>query len=281
MKLCYQVATPDITRSPAVTAFQGSLEESFDALSSLGYDGVEFMTGKPEQLDTAEILRLCERKNLEVVLVCTGEIYGQLGMSFTDPDENVRRATVDRVCDIIDFAGKLGAKINIGRVHGHYHDALGIPRAVSYAQAIDAFRRISEFAGKRDVRIALENVTLMQTDFCNTVAECVAVVKDVDNEYFRIMMDVFHMNIEEKDMFDPIRQWCGYNIHVHLADNNRRYPGHCGLDFRKILQAFRDAGYDDAFCTEIFQIPDQFGAAKGAIEHLAPLARDIYGRAIK
>ncbi len=91
------------------------------------------------------------------------------------------------------------------------------------------------------------------------------------------MMDVFHMNIEEKDLFQTIRDYASYNIHVHLADNNRRYPGHCGMDFGKIVAAFRDVGYDAAYTTEIFQFPSQEEAARGAMEHLAPIFRTVYG----
>ena len=44
------------------------------------------------------------------------------------------------------------------------------------------------------------------------------------------------MNIEEKDIIDSIKKYNKYNIHVHLSDNNRRYPGNCGFDFKKILK---------------------------------------------
>ncbi|WHH61492.1 sugar phosphate isomerase/epimerase family protein [Petroclostridium sp. X23] len=274
MKLCYQVATPDVAISPAVTAFQGELEDSFGRLSELGYDGVELMTLNPSELDWELVKTLADKNNLDVALVCTGEIFGQLKLSFMDKDESVRTEARKRVKGIIDFAAALGAYINIGRVRGQFCDAL--PKEGSYAYAIDAFKDISDYAGKKDVKIALENVTLMQTNFINTIEEAVKVVNDVDNEYFKIMMDVFHMHIEEKDMFKEIEKYADYNIHVHLADNNRRYPGHCGLDFEKIISAFKDVGFDGAFCTEIFQIPDQDAAAQGAIKHLRPILNKIY-----
>ncbi|MGE4283943.1 MAG: sugar phosphate isomerase/epimerase family protein [Clostridia bacterium] len=276
MKLCYQVATPDVAISPAVTAFQGKLECSFGRLSELGYEGVELMTLNPLQLDWDEVKREAERHCLDVVLVCTGEIFGQLNLSFMDKDESVRKEARKRIKEIIDFAAALGAFVNIGRVRGQYCNELS--KEVSYEYAIDAFKDISDYAGKKDVKIALESVTLMQTNFINTIEEAVKVVKDVDNEYFKIMMDVFHLNIEEKNIFEVIEKYAEYNIHVHLADNNRRYPGHCGLDFEKVIKAFKTVGYDGAFCTEIFQIPDQDAAAQGAIEHLRPIFERIYNK---
>ncbi len=274
MKLCYQVATPDVAIAPSVTAFQGKLSNSFGRLGELGYDGVELMTLNPLELDWDEVRKEADKNKLDVVLVCTGEIFGQKKLSFMDKNLEVRQNARARVKEIIDFASYLAAYIIIGRVRGQYCDEL--PKEVSYGYAIDAFKYISDYAGKKNVKIALETVTLMQTNFVNTVEDAVRVIKDVDNEYFRLMMDIFHLNIEEKNMFETIKKYAEYNIHVHLADNNRRYPGHCGLDFDRIIKAFKEVGYDGAFCTEIFQIPDQESAAKGAIEHLRPKFDNIY-----
>ena len=277
MKLCYQVATPDVAIAPTVTAFQGSLEYTFSSLSKLGYDGVELMTRDPGKLDWKEVKQTAEKYGLSVVLVCTGEIFGQLGLSFTDPKEQVRKEAVLRVKEIIDFAEYLGANINIGRVRGQYQDGV-VPREQTYRWAVESFREISDYAAPKNVKIAVENVSMMQTNFINTIAEAAEMVDDVNRENFKLMMDLFHMNIEEKDIFEMIAKYKDYNIHVHLADNNRRYPGHCSLNFDKIISAFHDAGYDAAFCTEIYQVPDQETAARGAIEHLAPIFHKIYGR---
>ena len=275
MKLCYQVATPDVAVSPAVTAFQGKLEYIFGRLGELGYDGVELMTLNPLELNWDEVNKTAQRNNLDIVLVCTGEIFGQQKLSFMDKSLEVRNKARERVKEIIDFASYLGANINIGRVRGQYCDEL--PKEVSYGYAIEAFKDISDYAGRKSVNIALESVTLMQTNFVNTIEEAVKVVKDVDNQYFKIMMDIFHLNIEEKDMLEVIEKYKDYNIHVHLADNNRRYPGHCGFSFEKIIKAFKDSGYNGAFCTEIFQIPNQEIAAEESIKHLKPIFNKIYG----
>jgi sugar phosphate isomerase/epimerase len=209
-------------------------------------------------------------------LVCTGEVFGQLGLNFTDPDEAVRKQAVERIKIIIDFAGYLGANINIGRVRGQYRNS--IPKEHTYQWAVEAFRAVSDHAAHKGVKIALETVTIMQINFINTLAEAVHMVDDVGRDNFRLMMDVFHMNIEEKDLFAAIKDYQNYNIHVHLADNNRRYPGHCGMDFDKVIRTFREVGYDGVFCTEIFQLPDQDLAAQGAMECLAPIFERVYGR---
>jgi len=274
MKLCYQVATPDVTIADSVTAYQGSLKKSFKNLSLLGFEGVELMTLNPSQLDWNEVKLEAEKNNLAIVLVCTGEIWGQLGLSYTSVQENIRKEAIKRTKEIIDFAGFLGANINIGRVRGQYCEQLSKEETENFA--IEAFKELAEYAKGKNVMIALETVTIMQTNFINTLAECADIVDKVNHSNFKLMMDIFHLNLEEKDIYEAIRKYQKYNIHVHLADNNRRYPGHCGLDFEKILKTFKDCGYEGAFCTEIYQIPSQQAAAEGSISHLKPILDRVY-----
>ena len=103
MKLCYQAATPDVAIADSVTAYQGSLAKTFGDLGALGYDGVELMTLNPGKLDWREVKETAEENNLSVVLVCTGEIFGQLGLSYTHPHRSLRREAVERTKEIIDL----------------------------------------------------------------------------------------------------------------------------------------------------------------------------------
>lgn len=269
MKLCYQVATPDVMIAPSVTAFQGDLSGSLETLSELGYDGVEFMTLNPNKLDWRQIEKLLSKHNLDLVLVCTGEIFGQEKLTFMDPDQAIREQAIKRIKEIMDFAACFGANINIGRVRGGYTDIL--PRELSYEYAVEGFSRLAEYGQLKHVKVAIEPVTYMQTNFINTSEEAIRICKDVGSDMLQIMLDIFHVNIEEKDIIKSIIDSKDYTMHVHLADNNRRYPGACGLDFTKILQTLKQTGYNGAICTEIYQLPHQLAAAQGAIEHLRPI----------
>lgn len=274
MKLCYQVATPDVAISPSVTAFQGDIDASLDILGEFGFQGVEFMTINPSELDWGHIEKAATRNDLDIVLVCTGEIYGQQGLTFMDPDENIRLQAIKRVKEMMDFAAYFGAMINIGRVRGQYRDTL--PRGLSYQYALEGFKSIAEYGEKKNVKIAIEPVTYMQTNFINTAAEAIQICKEVGSEQLKIMLDLFHLNIEEKDILQTIRDSKDYNIHIHLADNNRRYPGMGGFDFEKILRTINETGYKGAVCTEIYQLPNQLEAAQGTARTLIPILQKLY-----
>ena len=68
MRLCYQVATPDVAIADSVTAYQGPLEKSFSDLAKLGYKGVELMTLNPSELDWDFVKSEAEKNGLKVVL---------------------------------------------------------------------------------------------------------------------------------------------------------------------------------------------------------------------
>ncbi len=275
MRLCYQVATPEVICAESVTAYQGPLEKSFEDLGNLGYDAVELMTLNPSKLNWDFVRKEAEKNKLAISLVCTGEIFGQLGLSYTNPKEEIRKEAIRRTKEIIDFASYLDANINIGRVRGQYCKELS--KEITYQYAVEAFKEISCYSEDKNVKIALETVTIMQTNFINTLEEGMELVEAVNHPNFKLMMDVFHLNLEEKDLFESIKRYCNQTIHVHLADNNRRYPGHCGMDFDKVIKTFFECGYDNDFSVEVFQIPNQELAARGAITHLKPMFTEYYG----
>jgi len=273
MKLCYQFATPDIRKSPLVTAYQGDMEEGFKKLRELGYDGVELMIKNPDLLDKDKIVSLAEKNNLIVPLLCTGEVYGQDRLSFMDRDVEVREQAIKRIKDIIDFASILNAQVNIGRLRGQFE--VDIPQNVSYSWAIEAFKEVAEYGEKRNVIIALEPVNILQGNFINTTQDGMKIVDEVGSKNFRIMLDLFHMNIEDKDICQSIMESKGYVSHVHLTDSNRRYPGSCKLDFDKIIKCLYETGYDYALGIEVFQLPDQDTALEKSIAHLKPIMENL------
>lgn len=274
MQLCYQVATPDIAVAPTVTSYQGDLDTSFRAIYALGYDGAELMTVDPDQLDWAQVKALAEHYSLSIPLVCTGEVYGQIGISFVDPDPSRQKIAIDRMRRIIDFAAYLGADVNVGRIRGQYTPS--VPRQTTYDTAVSVFRELSAYAAQKKISIALETINTLQSNFINTMAEGDRFVSAVGSPNFRLMADIFHMNMEEKDLCRSIQKYADNTIYVHLSDSNRRYPGSAGSDFAKVIRTFRESGYNGTFTIEIMQLPDQQTAAQRSIEYLRPIFSRFY-----
>lgn len=269
MKLCYQVATPDVDIAPTVTAYQGDIQNSFKKLKECGYNGAELMVCNPAQIDVNQVIALSKQYHLDVPMVCTGEIFGQDKLSFSDPDDEVRNEALARAKAAIDVAGKLGAQINIGRLRGGY--VWGVPAKTSYKRSVDAFYELTGYAEKKNVIIALEPVNSIAINFINSTLEGIEMVRKINSPYFRLMLDSNHMYIDDIDMLESIEQAKGYFTYVHLVDSNRLYPGNCKLDFKSFIDALKNVGYDGYLSVEVFQRPDQDTALKKSYEHIKPL----------
>lgn len=269
MRLCYQVSTPEVYRMPGVTSYQGDFEESLGALKACGYDGVELMVRDPKKVDAGEIARALEKYGYEVPMVCTGEVYGQDKLSFADPDDGRRDEAVARIRAAVDLASLFGKQINLGRARGGYLP--GIPADVTYPRIYESILRVTDYAAKKDVLIALEPVNTLGLNFINSTLEGLDFVKKVNSPHFRLMLDTAHMHIEDRDIGESVRQSRDFVTFVHLADSNRRYPGAGVFDFPAFIRLLRDVKYEGDLSVEAFPMPDQDTALTKSYEYIRPL----------
>lgn len=273
MKLAYQVATPDVRIAPGVTAYQGDLEASFRALHACGYQGAELMVCNPGTLDAAEILQLAHQYQLEIPMVCTGEIFGQDGLCFSDPDDARREEALRRTRSAVDLAAALGAQVNIGRLRGGH--MFGYPDEICLPRAVDGIRQTARYAAQKHVVIAVEPVNPIASNFINTTQEGLALIREIREPNCTLMLDSNHMFISDRDMLQSVLDARGNFSYVHLVDSNRLYPGNCKLDFAAFLRALQSAGYDGWLSVEVFQRPDQDTALRESYRYLAPLLRGL------
>lgn len=269
MKLAFIALTPDVT-NPAALGYRGDLASILSLFKDLGYQGVELMARDPRVLDWADLERTISRAGLEVPMVCTGEVYGQDKVSFTDPDGSVREEALRRLKAFVELAGRLGAQINIGRSRGGYFP--GVPAATTEEWALQGFRELATHGEKLGVTIALEPVNHLQVNFIQSTREGMAWVDRVGMPNFRLMLDLLHMNIEDDESIeDSIRTARGYFTHVHVCDANRKPPGRGHLRFAPIVRALADTGYNGYLSGEMLNYPDQDTAVRETIAHLKPL----------
>ncbi len=273
MRLAYQVATPDVTVAPSVTSYQGDFSKSIADLAHMGYQWVELMSRDPKELNVQELQKVLDQHKVSVAMVCTGECFGQEGLMLASCDEEVRKKAFVRTCELIDFAAHFGAGVNIGRLRGHYYD--DIPREETYALAVEVMGELARYAATKNVTLVLEPVTMLQTNFINSTQEGIDFVNAVDHPNFRLMVDIYHSNIEDPNLYEALRKAASVLAHVHIADNNRKIPGTCGFDFPRIIQTLRDINYQGVLSIEMFQIPDQYTCAKESAIYLLPLLGDV------
>lgn len=250
-------------------AFKGDFGANVAKIASWGYDGVELAIRDPALVDTDELERVISDHRLAVPAIGTGQAWGEEGLSFTSSDPEVREAAIARICSHIPLAERLGAIVILGLIRGI--TPAGQSHEQSMAYLVEAIGRCAEAAAGTGVRFALEPMNRYETDLIHTAAEGLELVGRVGAENFGLLLDTFHMNIEEPDIEASIEA-CGSRIfHFHVADSNRWHPGAGHLDFAGILTTLSGTGYDGFVSGEFMPKPDADTAAQRAVEHLRAL----------
>jgi sugar phosphate isomerase/epimerase len=264
MKLSIVLSTQP-ARFQAAT-FKGDLDANLALIASLGYDGVELAIRDPKLVDVDALDVSVNRNKLRVPAIGTGQAWGEEGLSFTDPDPDIRRAAVERIKSHVPVASRFGAVIIIGLIRGIVKPGVDSTQAMDWL--VEALRECSQAARPHGIRLALEAINRYETTLINTATQGLELIEHVGEDNFGLLLDTFHMNIEEPVIEDSIRQ-CGDRIfHFHVADSNRWYPGAGHLDFKSILAALDSTAYPGWISGEFIPKPDAETAAEKAITFL-------------
>ena len=251
-------------------AFKGDLETNLRRIALCGYDGVELAIRDPRLVDYGLLEQLLCKNNLKVPAIGTGQAWGEEGLSFTDPDPEIRRAAIERIKSHLPVASKLGAIVIIGLVRGIVKPGVEVAQAMDWLVA--ALQKCCEDAERQGVRLAKKPINRYETTLINNTIQGLELVDRVGAGNFGLLLDTFHMNIEEAVIEKSI-QACGEHIsHFHVADSNRWYPGAGHLDFKSILEALNATGYQGFVSGEFLPKPDAETAAEKSIAFL----RNIY-----
>ena len=250
--------------------FKGDLEANLQRISNLGYDGVELAIRDPGLINLDELTDLAHSLGLGVPAIGTGQAWGEEGLSFTDPEEAVRRAAIERIISHVPVAKRFEAIIIIGLIRGIVKPGVEAVQAMDWL--VDALRECSAAAQPHGIRLALEPINRYETSLINTVSQGLELIENVGADNFGLLLDTFHMNIEEVDLEASIRSCSNHIFHFHVADSNRWHPGAGHLDFKSILKTLELGGYRGWVSGEFLPKPDASTAARKAIAFLQPLS---------
>jgi sugar phosphate isomerase/epimerase len=251
-------------------AFKGDFEANVAKIADWGYDGVELAVRDPALVDAGELERVVRAHGLAVPAIGTGQAWGEEGLSFTSDDAAVRRAAIERIASHVPLAERLGAVIILGLIRGITPDGQSHDRSMEYL--VEAIRACAEAAAGTGVRFALEPMNRYETDLVHSVRQGLDLVEAVGSDRFGLLLDTFHMNIEEPSIEDSIRVAGDRIFHFHVADSNRWHPGAGHLDFGIILDTLAATGYTGFVSGEFMPMPDADTAARLAIAHLRSAA---------
>lgn len=225
------------------------IEVTLERLGRYGYDGIE-ISGEPELYDVGQVKELLQKNNLE----CWGSVTLMVqGRDLIAHDKAAREESVRYVKGCVDLVAGLGGKIlcivpgEVGKV-----TPTDTPQN-EWRWAIEGLKEIADHAGQKGVRPGIEPLNRFETYFINRHDQALALADEVGGNT-GVVLDTFHINIEEADPMGAIRATGNRLVDFHIADNNRMPPGMGKYDWGEVVRTLADAGYD-GYLTVEFVIP--------------------------
>ncbi|MDP9365673.1 MAG: sugar phosphate isomerase/epimerase [Chloroflexota bacterium] len=234
-----------------------------------GFDLLELPLENPGDWDPARTADLLARLGLGAA-VCVAMGPGR--------DLTADAVTVDatraylRSC--VDACAALGGRTVVGPIYtpvGKTWPMDAGERAATVDRLVEGLRPVADYAGERGVLLGVEPINRFETSFLNTAAQAAEVVDRVDSPACGIMLDTFHMNIEEKDQAAAIRLAGERLVHLHACGSDRGTPGADRIAWPEIAAALAEVGFAGPVVIESFTPENQTIARAAAIwRPLAP-----------
>ncbi|KJS80731.1 MAG: hypothetical protein JM58_18340 [Peptococcaceae bacterium BICA1-8] len=239
---------------------KGELTKTLPQAREAGFKYVELNIKNPFTFKKGELKKLLDKNNLKAVALASGYPYFMENVSFTDERGEARNIAIKRVSEYIELANILESQVIIGSIRGEAPKNIEIE--TSYQRFLEALDKCLDKARQEGVNLALEPVNRYEMNLINTVSQGLEVINILNHPNLKLLVDTFHMNIEEPSIYASIRAAKDYITHVHIADSNR-WPMGCGhLDFVKIMELFREINYTGALSAELLPMPNSQEAVR-------------------
>lgn len=232
--------------------------ELLPQIKAMGYTGVEIPIFDPTAIGT-ETLRAALATQELACTTCTA-----LPPHLNLIDEDVRAQGVQWLQRVVDQVAALGATILCGPMAA----PVGERRGRGYTQAewdscVQGLRAVGVYAAAQGVTLAVEPLNRFETFIVNTVADGVRLMDEVDHPAVGLLLDTFHMHIEEKSTATAIRQAARHLKHFHTSENDRGIVGSGQVAWPSVFGALQDIYYNGWLVVESFghAIPELAGAA--------------------
>jgi sugar phosphate isomerase/epimerase len=247
----------------------GNINDCIEKAKSIGYDAIELHYSHPNEMNVSEAAKVLKNLNIQVSGIATSSTYVVHKLSLTDDSDIIREAAIKRVNEYVDRAMQLSSTVIIGCVRGNIKAHCDVD--VYLNRLSESLKKVSVYAEARNVPIVLEAINRYENNFLNTALETLNFIKASKIPNLKILLDTFHMNIEEADICNSIfetREHIGY---IHFSDSNRMYPGAGHIDFKAIINTLNDIGYEGYISAECLPLPDGDSAAKAWMKYLHTL----------
>lgn len=258
--------------SPLTTA---ELEKLAPHVAEMGFDWIEAPLESIGDLDHKRGADIVRRHGLGV------SACAAMGpdRDLIHPDEAIRKNGMAYLRQAIEATHALGGTNLVGPLYaavGRTWQQTPAERARDLDVLVKNLGELARYAGDYGVILCVEPLNRFETSFINLAEQAIEVVDRVDHPNCQVMLDTFHMNIEEKSLGNAIRAAGKRLRHVHACENDRGAPGSGNVTWNEVAQALKDIKYDGPVVIESFTSKVKSIARAAAIwRSLAPTPDDL------
>ena len=228
-----------------------ALERIAPRVAGWGFDMLELPVENTGDWDPRRARTLLDGLGLDASVVL---VMGP-GRELVATDPATRSATQDYLRRVVDAAATAGSAVIAGPAYasvGRTWRLSPSERAGLRTELTEALAPVVEHASAAGVRIAVEPLNRYETSVLNTVDQALEALADLPAEHCGLALDVYHMNIEERDVAAAIERAAGRVHHVQVCANDRGTPGADHLDWSRIVTALDKSGYAGPLVIESF-----------------------------
>ena len=252
-----RIGVISMTYARPITAAQFPL---FARMRAAGMDFCELLVPEPSEVDPAAVGRAARDAGLSLVLAARVNLDRDLASD----NEGARQGGIAYLRSAIDVAVACGADMIGGPLYGTPLVFAGrsprpfneTQRRERVARVVEGLQQAGRYAERKGVRLALEPLNRFETDFCNTARQACELAAKVGSQAVGVMLDTFHMNMEENDMVEAILHAAPHLIHFQANENHRGFLGTGHIDWPPICRALFDIAYPGVITLEPFRRTD-------------------------
>jgi sugar phosphate isomerase/epimerase len=228
------------------------VETTIQRLAKYGYDGIEISYDSVELSPGAPGTKAVRQALRDNGVECVGSISLMFaGRDLLHADPAVRESSVDYLKSCVTMIKELrdgGGTMSIVPSEVGKVKAMASPEE-EWGWAVEGLKAVREHATAEGVRIAIEPLNRFETNFVNRHDQALLLAQEVGPDV-GVCLDIYHMNQEEADPLQAIRNAGDRLFDFHVADNNRMACGQGALDWAAILGTLKEIGYDGSITVE-------------------------------
>ena len=251
-----------------------NFEKYVHKVKRLGFDILEVAALGLVNLPDEKLERLKQLAEQHNVILTAG-IGLPKEYDVSSSDATVRRNGIAFMKKVMDAMYQAGIDRVGGTVYSYwpadYSHPFDKPTARKYS--IESVKELAEYARQYDITLLIETLNRFEQFLLNDAEEAVSYVKEVDEPNVKVMLDTFHMNIEEDNIADAIRYTGDHLGHLHIGEANRKVPGKGSMPWKEIGQALKDIHYDG------YVVMEPFVKTGGQVGQDIKVWRDLSGNA--